>query len=255
MATPPPDDPELWVRRFHPRPDAAVRLVCLPHAGGSAGSLFGLSRDLPGFAEALCVQYPGRQDRLGEPLVDDLSLLADRVHAALRPWTDRPLALFGHSMGASLAFEVARRLERDEGVVPAVLFVSARRAPSVHRRETVHQLDDAGLLAEVMGLDGTDRSLLDHEELLRMVLPAIRADYRAVETYRCAPDASVRCPVLALTGDRDPRVTPEEAAAWERHTREEFALRVFDGGHFYLNPHHAEVVRTVGARLRERVRV
>ncbi|MFI1970790.1 thioesterase [Streptomyces cinnamoneus] len=244
------DDNGLWIRRFHPRPDSAVRLVCLPHAGGSASFYFPVSRAMPDFADVLCVQYPGRQDRRAEPLVDNIPDLADQVYAALLPWADRPLALFGHSMGASLAFEVARRLERDKGIVPAYLFASGRRAPSTHRDERVHLQDDNGLIAEMRRLSGTSTQLLGDEEVLRMILPAIRSDYRAAETYAYEPGEPLTCPVLGLVGDDDPKVNLDEAAAWAGHTEGSFDLKVFKGGHFYLAEHQAAVIKEMADRLR-----
>lgn len=249
--TQPTDDNGLWIRRYHPRPDATVRLVCLPHAGGSASFYFPVSRSMPDFTDVLCVQYPGRQDRRSEPLIDNIPELADRVFAALLPWADRPLALFGHSMGASLAFEVARRFEREKGIVVAALFASGRRAPSAHRHETVHLRDDDGIIAEVKSLSGTDTQLLGDEEVLRMILPSLRADYRAAETYAYESGEPLRCPVVAMVGDDDPKATVEEAAAWERHTQGPFCLRVFPGGHFYLVQHQAEVNKAMADLLRE----
>ncbi|MEU8779588.1 alpha/beta fold hydrolase [Streptomyces sp. NPDC048606] len=243
----------LWIRRFRPRPDSAVRLVCLPHAGGSASFYAPVARAVPDFVDVLCVQYPGRQDRRSEPLVDTVEELADGVFTALLPWADRPLALFGHSMGASVAFEVARRFERERGEAPAALFASGRRAPSAHRRETVHLRDDRGIVEEVKSLSGTDTQLLGDEELLRMILPAIRADYRAAETYAPAAAEPLTCPLVAMVGDDDPKVTVPEAAAWAEHTTGPFDLRVFPGGHFYLAREQAAVIRTMVDRLRTAV--
>ncbi|MFG2910416.1 thioesterase II family protein [Kitasatospora sp. NPDC048286] len=245
MNNPPVDD--LWIRRFHPRPDAGARLVCLPHAGGSASFFLPVSQAMPPSVDVLCVQYPGRQDRRAEPFLDNIPDLADRVFAALLPWTDRPLAFFGHSMGATLAFEVARRLERQKGLVAAGLFVSGRRAPSTHRHETVHLRDD-GLIEEMRSLNGTDAQLLGDEEILRMILPATRADYKAAETYAYEPGEALRCPLVALTGDNDPKATVDEVAAWADHTEGPFDLRVFPGGHFYLAAHQAAIVRTMTDR-------
>ncbi|WP_067182534.1 thioesterase II family protein [Microtetraspora niveoalba] len=239
---------DLWVRRLIPAPDAAARLVCLPHAGGSASYYHPVSRALSPAVEVLAVQYPGRQDRRGEPFVEDIATLADRVHEALRPWTDRPLALFGHSMGAVLAFEVTLRMER-EGVRPLALYASGRRAPSTHRAEDVHLRNDAGIISELKKLNGTADSLLDDDELLHMVLPATRADYRAIETYRCEPGAVVRTPIIALTGDDDPKTTLEEARAWSAHTTGGFDLRVFPGGHFFLNDHAHKINMDIRSHL------
>ncbi|WP_058047806.1 thioesterase II family protein [Streptomyces roseifaciens] len=236
MHTPPTTADGLWIRRFHPRPDSRVRLVCLPHAGGSAGFYLPLSRAMPDSVEVLCVQYPGRQDRRTEPLVDSVPVLADKVFGALLPWTDRPLALFGHGMGASLAFEIARRLERAEDTAPAALFVSGRPAPSAHRRERVHRLPG-------------------DEEVLRMILPANRAaDYRAAETYTWEPGPPLRSPVTCLVGDDDPKVTTEEAAAWSGHTDGAFLLKAFPGGHFFLAQHSMEIAHLLAEQLGTPVR-
>ncbi|MYX97732.1 alpha/beta fold hydrolase [Streptomyces sp. SID486] len=232
----------LWIRRYHPRPDAAARLVCLPHAGGSATFYRPVSAALPASVDVLAVQYPGRQDRRSEPCAGGIGELADQITSVLLPWTDRPLFLFGHSMGATLGFEIARRLERDHGVVPGALFASARRAPSCPRDETVHLRDDDGLVEEVRLLSGTHASILDDDELIRMALPAIRADYRAAETYVYAPGPNLRCPVVSLVGDDDPKVTVDEARAWSRHTDTASELHVFEGGHFYLTDRLEEVL-------------
>ncbi|MBL1110299.1 thioesterase [Streptomyces sp. 5-8] len=231
----------LWIRRYEPRPDAAVRLVCLPHAGGSASFYRPVSVTMPESVDVLAVQYPGRQDRRDEPCATSIAELADHVTSVLLPWTDRPLLLFGHSMGATLGFEVARRLERDHDVVLRALFASARRAPSCPRQENVHLRDDDGLVEEMRRLSGTDSAILDDDELIRMALPAIRADYRAAETYVYEPGPNLTCPVVALVGDDDPKVTVDEARAWSRHTDAASECHVFEGGHFYLTSHQGKV--------------
>ncbi|WP_329093457.1 MULTISPECIES: thioesterase II family protein [unclassified Streptosporangium] len=237
-------DSDMWIRRFHPAPRAGHRLVCLPHAGASASYFFGVSRALSPAVEVLAVQYPGRQDRRGEPCVDNVPELADSVAEAVSGWADRPLALFGHSLGATVGFEVARRLEK-RGIAVTVLFASGRRAPSRERDETFHLLDDEKLLAEIRGLEGTNANVLADDEIIRMVLPAVRGDYAAAETYRYVPGPDLRAPIRALVGDSDPKVTLEEAEAWGEHTGADFRLKVFPGGHFYLNAHQAAVLRLV----------
>jgi len=229
-----------WVRRFHSAPSAAPRLVCFPHAGGAATFYFPLATALRGAVDVLVLQYPGRQDRFQEKGIETIAELADRAHEALLPYADRPLTFFGYSMGSIVAFEVARRFERD-GEGPAHLFASARRAPSAYASESVHLRDDDGIIAEMRKLSGTDPKLLGDEDLLRMVLPALRSDYTAIETYRAAPDAVIEAPLTVLTGDADPRVTPEEGHAWRQHTTGPFDLKVFSGGHFYLTEHITEL--------------
>ncbi|POM22534.1 Linear gramicidin dehydrogenase LgrE [Actinomadura rubteroloni] len=230
-----------WIRRFHPGPEGVPLVVCLPHAGGSASFYHPLSAALAPHAEMLAVQYPGRQDRRSEPFAATIDELADRIAAALRPWRDRPLALFGHSMGALVAFETARRLDD----VP-VLFASGRRAPSLVRPETVHARDDAGLLAELRHLAGTQAELLGDEELLGLILPSLRADYAALDAYRLPADAEpLDCPVTVLVGDADPVTPVEEARAWEAHTTGPFDLRVLPGGHFFVADQRAAVAALI----------
>ncbi|MER7757403.1 alpha/beta fold hydrolase [Kitasatospora sp. NPDC097643] len=245
MTAPDPAEYDLWIRRFHQAPDAPVRLLCLPHAGGSASFYFPVSAALSPGIEVLAVQYPGRQDRRSEPSIGTVAELADRIHRVVAPVEDdRPLALFGHSMGAVLGFELARRLEAD-GRAPAVLFASGRRGPATHRDERVHLRDDDGLVAELKALSGTNTALLGDEEILRMILPAIRNDYRAIETYRRPEGGPLSSPIVALIGDADPKSSVEEAKAWAEETTGDFRLKVFPGGHFYLAAHQREVLAEI----------
>ncbi|MEU1020488.1 alpha/beta fold hydrolase [Streptomyces sp. NPDC005898] len=237
-----------WVRQFHPAPEAATRLVCFPHAGGSAPFYHPVSQRLSPAVDVLAIQYPGRQDRRHEPCVETVEALAEQLVDELRPWLDKPVTLFGHSMGASVAFEVARRLEA-AGTVPLGLFASGRRAPSRPRDERVHESDDDGLIAEMKRLSGTDAAVLGDEELLRMVLPAIRADYRAAELYRYAPGPRLNCPIYALVGEDDPKVTVDEATSWADHTNGPFDIKVFKGGHFYINANASAVMDAIEAHI------
>ncbi|WP_049563552.1 thioesterase II family protein [Nonomuraea sp. SBT364] len=239
---------DLWIRRFHePSPDAP-RLVCFPHAGGSASYFVPLSQALLPDLEVLVIQYPGRQDRVSEPCVEDLHALADEIFRRVRKLAGPPPALFGHSMGATLAFEVAQRLEGDGIAVPH-LFVSAARGPSSERSEEVHLRDDDGIIAEMRRLNGTDDSLLLDPELMRLVLGPIRSDYKALERYRYAGGV-LTCPATALAGEADPGTSLSAARSWRDHTRGTFAFRSFPGGHFYLNDELAGVTQEIRRTLR-----
>ncbi|MGW4057212.1 thioesterase II family protein [Amycolatopsis sp. NPDC004747] len=241
-------DAEKWLRRFERAPDARARLVCLPHAGGSASFFFPLAKALAPEVEVLAVQYPGRQDRRHEPPVDSIARLTDRLLEVLRPFDDRPLALFGHSMGAIIGYEVALRMT-EAGSAPVHLFASGRRAPSRYRDDDLRGVSDARLVAELRKLGGSDAAMLADPELLAMVLPAIRSDYRAVETYRHEPGRRLDCPVTVFTGDRDPRVSVEEARAWAEHTTGPSDLRVLPGGHFFLVEQAAPMIATMTEKL------
>ncbi|RMI36271.1 thioesterase II family protein [Streptomyces triticirhizae] len=237
-----------WTQRFHPRPDAPVRLACLPHAGGAASYFHPVSAALAPDIDVLAIQYPGRQNRRTEPPLTTIEDLADGVAAAIQPFTDRPLALFGHSLGALVAYETARRLTQ-AGTPPLTLIASGRRAPSRHREENVHQRSDDGILAEIRSLGGTDARLLDDPEIQAMVLPAVRADYQAVETYRHPEGPTLTSPVLALVGDNDHLATLDEVRDWKRHTTGAFDLTTYPGGHFYLNDHAPAVIAAIRDHL------
>ncbi|HET8680974.1 MAG TPA: alpha/beta fold hydrolase [Micromonosporaceae bacterium] len=236
---------DMWIRRYHPAPDSTVRLVCFPHAGGSASFYFPVSAKMPPAIEVCAVQYPGRQDRRAEASIESIPVLADAISDAIRPLADCPLAFFGHSMGAVVAYEVALRMERD-GAAPLVrLFASGRRAPSRYRPEAVHQQGDQGIIAELRALSGPNTDMLGDPEMLEMILPAVRTDYRAIETYRHVPGQAVNCPIMVLVGDSDPRVTLDEAKAWAGHTTDPFDLRVFPGDHFYLIEQSQAVIQVL----------
>ncbi|MEV0724909.1 alpha/beta fold hydrolase [Micromonospora purpureochromogenes] len=239
-----PTDNGAWIRRFHPAPDAPTRLVCFAHAGGSASYFYPVSQALSPGLDVLAVQYPGRQDRRAEPAFEDVPRLVDALVDQVAVWADRPLALFGHSLGATVAFEVARRLQA-RGTEVSALFASGRRAPSRHRPAWVHEGDDDALISEMLKLEGTDAQMLTDPELVRMILPALRADYKAAETYRYQPGPPLTCPVYALTGDADPQVDVPDAESWREHTTGPFALHVFSGGHFYLNRHAPQVMALI----------
>jgi surfactin synthase thioesterase subunit len=244
---------DRWIRQFHEAPEARTVLLCLPHAGGSAGFYHPVSRALAPAVRVLAVQYPGRQDRIAEPPVGDVAELADRILAELpAAGVDGSdggrLVLFGHSIGATVGFELARRLERGGGPRPDVLLVSNRRAPSLPTGSAVHTYDDAGLVAELRRADGTEPALLAHEELLRLALPALRADYRAVETYP-PTTARLRCPIRALLADRDRMTSKEQALAWRDHTAADFDLTILPGNHFYSGDWTPDLLAAITAHL------
>lgn len=250
--------PALWLRRFHPAPQAKVRLVCCPHAGGAAGTYFPASAALSPDIEVLSVQYPGRQDRLSEPHVETVQELADHVLRALLTFDDEAdapapapaaaavprLALFGHSLGASVAYEVARRFEAAGGE-PVALFASGRRAPSMPHDGRSHLLGHDDFVDHVKNLGGSDPRVFEHEDLLELILPSLRGDYKAANTYSWVPGPRLGCPVHVLIANEDPQVNEAQAAAWAGLTDGGCEVHRFPGGHFYLNERLGDVLELI----------
>lgn len=224
-----------------------AHVVFFPHAGGAATFFAPFAQCFPEGFDLSAVQYPGRQERFGEPFVTTIEDLADRILPSCRRYAADPvpLVLFGHSMGATVAFETAVRLEREGPAAPCRLVVSGRSAPSVPRESRVHRGTDREILDHITDMGGTDAEVVRNPDLIDMVMPAIRNDYRAVELYRPREHTLVGLPVLCLTGDRDRWVAHEGAAAWKDHTTADFRLRTFPGGHFFLTEHREAVARLV----------
>ncbi|NMM92502.1 hypothetical protein B2J88_51150 [Rhodococcus sp. SRB_17] len=241
-------DPSGWFRTFGATADPAARLVCFPHAGGSATYFRQLWSALPPSIQLEAVQYPGRQDRRSEPFADTVTGLAELIADAFEWRDDVPTAFFGHSMGATVAFEVARRLESRGGNM-LLLFVSGRRAPDFLPVDPVRLDTDADVLAELRRLGGTAASLLGDDDVLQMILPAVRNDYRAAEAYRYQPGPSLSCPIVVLHGSDDCRVSSIEADGWRHHTSDTCSRYALDGSHFYLDTEYSAVASLVVRHL------
>lgn len=233
-----------WLRRPAPRPGARVDLVCFPHAGGGASAFRGWLPLLPPEVELTCVQYPGREDRFGEPPAPDMPELVRQVCDDLGA-PPRPYVLLGHSMGAAAAYEVAQEQRRRGHPAPERLVACGRHSPLVRREGHVHRSDDAALSAELLRLGGTPPEVLADPDLSRAVLDVVRADYRVAETYTASTTTPLTCPVSALVGDADPECTPEDARAWRATTTAPTVVTVFPGDHFFLVPRRREVVAAV----------
>jgi medium-chain acyl-[acyl-carrier-protein] hydrolase len=161
-----------------------------------------------------------------------------------------PFAFFGHSMGAGIAFELSRRLRRLGGIEPTHLFVSGRRAPHMPDADRpLHRLPDAEFIDELRRLNGTPAEVLDHPELMEMMLPLLRADFSVSETYTCEPRPSLSCPLTVFGGTRDHHAGPGTLEGWREHTVGRFDLRMFEGDHFFINTEQTQVLRALDGAL------
>lgn len=226
-------------------------LICFPHAGGAASAYIPLSKTLAPHVDVIAVQYPGRQDRRREAPAASLTGLAETIAAELATGLDtgRPYALFGHSMGAVLAYETARRLRQHALPAPARLFLSGRGAPTPQPRAGDQVHGDAALIAEIRRLGGTGSRVLDEPELLQMVLPALRADYRALSGYRWTPGPPLDVPLTVMVGNDDPVVPADDAVDWLEQSTVPGEFLSLAGGHFYLDTQTERVAELIATEL------
>ncbi|MDB4947769.1 MAG: beta-ketoacyl synthase [Gemmatimonadetes bacterium] len=242
-----------WFTCPRPRPGAVLRLLCIPHAGAGAGVFRGWGDALPAEVEVCGVQPPGREARLGEPAFDRMAPLVDALAAEVAAADDLPFAVFGHSNGALIGFELARRLRAGGEHGPLHLFASGRRAPDLpNPLSDVHHLPDDAFLEDLVALGGTPREVAEHPELMRMLLPLLRADVALNEAYAFAEAPPLECGITAYGGLADPKATRPETEAWRRHTAGPFTARFFAGDHFFpFGPARDLVLRTLAADLHD----
>ena len=225
-----------WFTSQRPNARARLRLFCFPYAGGGAAIYRLWPQSLPSDVEVCVAQLPGRGTRLREQPFTSLDALVEAAAEAIAPSVDKPFALFGHSMGAMISFELARRLRELGRPQPAHLFISGRRAPQLPNNDPLsYNLPEAELRKELLRLNGTPKEVLEHPELMELMLPLLRADFSVVETYVYRPGVPLACPLTAFGGLRDSEVSRQELDAWREQTAGEFVLRMLPGDHFFLN--------------------
>jgi pyochelin biosynthetic protein PchC len=241
---------DLWLRTYREVRRPRLRLVCFPHAGGAASTYRTWPRYLPYDVQLMAACYPGREGRLVEAPIDRMELLVEPFLDALRPLSDVPMALFGHSMGASVAHELTIRLQDVPGAAPVGLFVSGRVPPQLLAPSTpTGAEDDDVIVREILRLGHGNAEVFADPELRSLILPAIRADFHLTSTYHPGLRPPLSLPVFAYGGDADPDVTPEDLRLWSTATHGPFTHRIFPGGHFYLERHERVLVGDVADRL------
>jgi medium-chain acyl-[acyl-carrier-protein] hydrolase len=233
------------IRFLRPRSGAAGaarrRLFCFPYAGGGSG-IFRLWPDLlPGDTELGAPILPGRETRVNEASIADMGALVDLLAEAIEPHLDLPYALFGHSLGAFVAFDLAHEIARRGWPAPLHLFVSAQRGPGLpYRAQPIYELSDTAFLDKVSArYGGLPTALASHAEFMAVLTPILRADFKLVETYRRRAPGPLSCPITAFGGVEDTFITPDKLDAWSVETSAGFARRMAPGGHFFIETERA----------------
>lgn len=239
-----------WLVRLEARTASRMRLFCFPCAGGGTTPYRSWRKHLPPEVGLFVVRLPGRESRLSEPAYTDLALLTEELCRVLaQESSDVPCAFFGHSMGARIAFETARTLRRHRLPLPNRLFVAGCNAPHLpNRNPPLHHLPDPELKQQLARLGGTPRELLEHDELMALALPTIRADFKLWETYRYQPEPPLGCPISAYGGTSDPRVSRDEIAAWGEQTSATFDLQMMPGDHFFVQSAADDIVQDIASK-------
>lgn len=241
-----------WIVQPRPNSNAVMRLFCFPYAGGAPHIYRDWPDKLPSFIEVCAVQLPGRGNRLREQSYTSFKTLVPDAATALRPFMDRPFAFFGHSMGALAAFEVARVLRDSGNRQPEILFVSGSRAPQLPRKGTkTHDLPDDEFIAELRRLNGTPDEVLDHPELLEIVLPLVRTDFAVTESYEYVEQPPLNCPLIVFGGLADTEVGRERLEPWSRQTTDRFKLVMLPGDHFFLHSQQRTMLTMISRELQD----
>ena len=242
-----------WLQRFRGAQPPRVRLFCLPPAGGGTMTFRGWRDELDPAIELVLVQLPGHETRMNERPIDDREALIELLARVLLPEVRQPFALFGHSFGALLAFELVRLLRRRGWGKPVHLFFSARRAPQiVHNGLLLAQLPDDRLLDAVQRrYGGIPPEIAREPEWASLIVPALRADVAIDEGYRYVEEPPLECGVTVFGGQRDFALPRRDLEAWRAHAAERFTLREFPGDHFFLraDQSHRLLVRAIGEEL------
>jgi medium-chain acyl-[acyl-carrier-protein] hydrolase len=241
-----------WFQNGHANNRADLNMFCFPYAGGAALVFKEWANFLPSTLRVIPVELPGRGARLQEPAFLSLPALVEELALVIEPLLDMPFVFYGHSMGAVIGFELARSLRRKYDREPQALFVGGRRAPQTPNDEPVtYHLPKQEFVEELIKLDGTPKEVIEHDELMEMMIPLLRADFQLTQTYEYTADTPLRCPITVYGGREDFHVPQSLLLPWKEQTSSKFALRMLPGGHFFIRSSQELLLRSLARELRE----
>jgi medium-chain acyl-[acyl-carrier-protein] hydrolase len=241
-----------WFVCNQANPSAETRLFLFPYAGGGPAAFGKWFAERPNSIERWVVHYPGRGSRYHEPPINNIPSLVGALSKAIQPFLDRALVFFGHSLGALVAYELVRHLRQCGLPQPKILFVSACSAPHLlDPHPPIHALPDSEFLKSLQKLNGIPSELLHQSDVIQLLLPILRADFEAIESYLYRPDElPLNCPIIAFGGLGDPRVSRERLEGWASHTASSFKSQYFPGDHFFINTARESIVASINAEIK-----
>lgn len=235
-----------WLEVFNPNREAKIRLFCFPYGGGGATFFYPWAFKLSSLAELVAIQLPGHETRFDEPLLYDKEEIINELLKAFINYNDKPYIFFGHSLGALISFELIKALRKAEYFSPSHLIVSGRRAPHISSRMLpIHHLPDKEFLEKILRYDGLTQEMLGNEDLMKLILPVLRADFKVSETYKYVPDLPFDFDITAMGGTGDLTTFEEDIKEWESHTSRRFKYFSYSGNHFFIKPNEEIILSRI----------
>jgi medium-chain acyl-[acyl-carrier-protein] hydrolase len=234
-----------WLIYGEPNSKIRLRLFCFPYCGSGASIFRQWPENMPESIGICPVQFPGRENRIDEPLFTVMPRLIDVMAANLDSCFDIPFALFGHSMGGVVAFELARYLSHAQGIDPVHLFVSASRPPHIREPRPVHQLPKQEFINVMRNSGGIPKAVLQNNEFMELIEPILRADFTLIETLPGSDREPLAIPITAFGGTEDTYVTAAMVDAWRKYTSSTFSIKMLPGNHFFLNSARSTLLQSI----------
>jgi medium-chain acyl-[acyl-carrier-protein] hydrolase len=241
-----------WVTCPKPNPNAELRLFCLPYAGGSAMIFRTWHNSLPPTIEVCPIELPGRGRQIKLPLYTEMQPLVREIAQNLIPYLDKPFAIFGHSMGGLVSFELTRLLRSEYNLTPLHLFISARNAPQVTpTKRKIYNLPDAEFWQEIRNYNGTPDDVMENQEMIQIFLPILRADFTVLDTYVYTHQPPFNIPISVFGGLQDTEFIDYELEAWQEQTLANFSLHKLEGNHFFIRSHEKLLLKTIYQQIQK----
>jgi len=221
---------------MYPKVKDKIRIFCFPYAGGGASIYREWVKAFHDDIGVYPIQLPGRESRINEVLMSNMEDLVREISKEIQPFLDKPFIFFGHSLGAKIAYELAKDLRKKCNLEPLHLIISGSRAPQITECRPIHNLPKDEFIKELYRFSGTSEEVLKSKEIMKLFMPILRADFTLDESYIYSKDKPFKCRITAFGGTEDSEVSREEIEAWKLHTNNNFTIQMFKGGHFFLKP-------------------